>query len=218
MDPWTLHQLADSALPAGGFAHSGGLEAALQLGLVAPDELEAWLVEALWHAGATSLPWVAAAHAAPERLPELDLACDASLPQQVANRASRLQGRAWLRAVAEICPAEVGALAEAARAAHAPCHLPPVVGAALGLLGASREECRRLFLFLAARGATAAAVRLGAVGPLDAQRLLAALATEAERVLDATAGLAPEEAAATSPLLDLAQGHQERLYSRLFQS
>jgi len=60
-------------------------------------------------------------------------------------------------------------------------------------------------------------VRLGVVGPLQAQELLAGLAGAARRVL-AAADPAPEEAASSAPLLDLLQGHQDRLYSRLFQS
>lgn len=218
MDAWTLHQLADSALPTGGFAHSGGLEAALQLGLVGTGDLDAFLQEALWQCGAAALPWVAAAHASPGRLPELDGACDAAMPVLVANRASRAQGRAFLRAVADAYPLAIGALADAAGDGGCACHLAPVFGAVLGRLGASADEARRLFLFQAARGAVQAAVRLGAAGPFEAQRLLAAMGPEAERILRATAGRGTEEVAATSPLLDLAQGHQERLYSRLFQS
>ncbi len=218
MDAWTLHQLADSALPTGGFAHSGGLEAALQLGLVRGGELDAFLREALWQSGSASLPWVAAVHASPARIAELDLACDASLPQHVANRASRVQGRSFLRAVAEARPVELRALADAAADGRWHCHLAPVFGAALARLGAEREDARRLFLFQAVRGIVQAAVRLGATGPFEAQRLLAGIGEEAERVLRATRDRGTEDVAATSPLVDLAQGHQDRLYSRLFQS
>ena len=80
------------------------------------------------------------------------------------------------------------------------------------------SDARRLFLFHAVRGMLSAAVRLGVVGPLEAQELLARLAPEAEAALEATAALAPEDAAGSTPLLDLLQGHQDRLYSRLFQS
>jgi urease accessory protein len=93
-----------------------------------------------------------------------------------------------------------------------------VHGAALAALGAPRDEMQRLLLFVTARGALSAAVRLGVAGPLEAQALLAATAEPIEAVLAECGALGPDDAALESPLLELFQGHQDRLYSRLFQS
>jgi urease accessory protein len=219
MNGWTLLQLADSALPTGGFAHSGGLEAALQLGrLEGGAGLERFVEEALWNVGAAALPFVAASHAAPERIAPLDAHCDAAIPSAVANRASRIQGQAFLRAAAAAHPEPLRALAREVDGAQLAAHLATVFGAALRLLGSGALDARRLFLFHGARGVISSAIRLGLVGPLEAQRLLSAAGRTGEEVLVATEGRTPDDAAATSPLLDLWQSHQDRLYSRLFRS
>jgi urease accessory protein len=218
MTPWLAFQLADSALPTGGFAHSGGLEAAVQLGRCrGAADLDRLVEEALWQSGSLALPFVAAAARAPERLPELDARCDIATPGHVANRASRAQGRALLRTGRAFGPA-AQALEDEVRRASLAGHLAPVWGALLGRLGTGEEEACRLYLFTAARGMLSAGVRLGLVGPLEAQAALRRAGEIAEVVLAATSGRTPEEAAATSPLLDLLQSHQDRLYSRLFQS
>ena len=85
-----LWQLADSAFPTGGFAHSGGLEAAWQHDEVRTrSELASFLEAALQQMGWNALPLVRAAHAEPERLDELDELCEAFTSNHVANRASR---------------------------------------------------------------------------------------------------------------------------------
>ncbi len=76
----------------------------------------------------------------------------------------------------------------------------------------------RMFLFLMMRGVVSAGVRLGIVGPMHAQRLQAQMAPECERLLAESLMWTLEDAGQTSPLLDLWQGMQDRLYSRLFQS
>lgn len=218
MDSWTLHQLADSAFPTGGFAHSGGLEAAVQMGRVAGAAgLAAFVEESLWQAGTFSLPFLRAAHRDPGGLAAIDARCDAATPGHVANRASRAQGRAFLRAAARLAPA-AATLAREVAAADLPCHLSTVFGATLARLGASPGEACRLFLFHLARGLLSAGIRLGLVGPLEAQELLARAGETAAAAAEASSGRTLEDAATTSPLLDLLQSHQDRLYSRLFQS
>jgi urease accessory protein len=217
-----LWQLVDSAFPTGGFAHAGGLEAAIALGAVRrPADVASFAVEAVRNAGSFWLPYLAAAHAAPEELAALDHRLDGYTPSHVANRASRAQGEAFLRAAAAAFGDDVAAVAELAHRARRerlPCHLAPVEGAALSLLGVPLTDARRMFLFAQLRGITSAAVRLGLVGPLEAQALQARTAPEVEAAAEASADVTLADAAQTTPLLDLYQGHQDRLYSRLFRS
>src|SRR5579872_3919452 len=94
---FTLWQIADSAFPTGGFAHSAGLEAAWQHGEVRNrGELISYVGAGMHQLGRAALPFVTAAHAEPERLEEFDSLCNAFTTNHVANRASRTQGKAFL--------------------------------------------------------------------------------------------------------------------------
>ncbi len=208
---WLLWQLMDSAFPTGGFAHSAGLEAAWQHGEIRHrDHLISFIEAGLDQLGHAVLPLVTTAHAEGERLAELDQLCDAFTTNHVANRASRLQGRAFLAAAQKIF---------AVALPESPCrHFAPVFGASMGHLRISAETTGRLFFFSHLRSVLAAAVRLNIVGPMEAQIQQHRLAPAAERVFTECQSLTIDNLAQTSPLLDLWQGAQDRLYSRLFQS
>lgn len=212
-------QLADSSFPMGSFAHSAGLEATAQLGEVRDVEgLAGYADEVLWNTGTFALPFASAAHRDPRALPSLDARCDAYTPAAVANRASRAQGQALLRAAEAAFGDPVARIAERVRGESLPGHLAPVAGAVLGALGVPRAAAQRLVLYVAVRGVLSAGVRLGISGPLGAQALQARLAGRIEDVVAACGAIDVDDVAQATPLIDLFQGHQDRLYSRLFQS
>jgi urease accessory protein len=211
-------QLVDSAFPSGGFAHSWGLEAAFQAGEVHSDEtLARFLRETLRTTGHAMLPLVNAAHAAPDRAAVLDDLCDVFLTNAVANRASRLQGKALISACARIWP--TAAIRALDARGHLPCgHQAPATGAALRLLGIPLDVAQTMTLYVASRGVLAAAVRLGVTGPFRAQQLQHDVASDIASVIDRCGDLDESALAQTAPILDLLQSAHDRLYSRLFQS
>lgn len=219
-EDWLIWQIADSAFPTGGFIHSGGLEAAWQLGLSDASSLRELLEDALGQFAHAQLPFVRATHREPESLSARDAACDLRLLVPGANRASRAQGSALLTTAArafQVRAPTLAGLRARMRGAH-PCHWAPCFGAITALLGMHERSSVRLALFIQLRGAVSTAIRLGAIGPLAAQPLQQHLSGAAERLIDATAAVDWQDAAQTAPLLEIAQGVHPHLYSRLFAS
>src|SRR5215831_5349823 len=211
MATWRLLQLADSAFPTGGFAHSAGLEAAAQAGEV--SDLSTFARAALWQAGFGALPLARAAWRDPESLGALDARAEVFLANHVANRASRTQGGAFFSTCARVFPAE------APRVPEGLCmHLAPLWGVVFRALGMSLEETAALLLWCTARGVLSAGVRLGLAGTYEAQRMLVDLGPALDEVAQECSPLTVEELAQPAPLVDLLAATHDRLHSRLFQS
>ena len=217
---WLLWQLADSAFPLSGFAHSGGLEAAWQSGEVSSAAALAGFIESsLDQSAHGAIPFVTAAHADPRQFAELDRLCDAFLSNHVANRASRQQGQSLLLAGERVfASSALTAFRASVIERNLAGHLAPSFGVVTRLLEFDCPSAVRVFLFLRLRGLLAGAVRLGLVGPLEAQAIQYRLSPAAEAAAMRGLTLGLDDLAQTAPLLDLWQGTQDRLYSRLFQS
>jgi urease accessory protein len=215
---WRAWQIADSAFPTGGFAHSWGLEAAWQQGEVADRaDLARFTAASIQQAAFGVVPFVNAAYREPSRLLALDALAEAFLTNAVANKASRAQGRTLLATVATIWP-RPALDALKARAADSYAHAGPITGASLRAIDMPLATVQRLVLFCAVRGVLAAAVRLGIAGGYEAQRLQDECAPWLDAQLERCAGRDERDVAQTAPILDMLQAGHDRLYSRLFVS
>lgn len=220
---WRLVQLADSGFPAGGFAHSGGLEAAVALGHTrGEDAVIAFATATLWQAGTFALPYVREAHvcaraaaAATESgeahaVGVLDERCDRAQSGHVTRRASRAQGRAWMRACVEAFGIEAPAMPLG--------HWPVAFGTTASLLDVGRDDALALYLQIVARGVLAAAVRLGEIGPNAAQRAQDRVAHVARQVIASCGERRVDDAAHSAPIEELYANLHDALPARLFQS
>jgi urease accessory protein len=213
----TLLVLADGRFPAGGHAHSGGLEPAARADRV-PDlpALAAFLRGRLATVGLVTAAFAAAAArpgAEPADLAELDDALDARTPSPAQRRASRAQGRALLRAGRAMWGLPAGLTA---------AHHPVALGAVAAAAGLAPEAAALAAAHGAVAGPASAAVRLLGFDPYAVHGLLARLApgcdAVAERAARSAAGPVDDLPAASAPLLDVGAEAHASWEVRLFAS
>jgi urease accessory protein len=236
--------LADARFPAGGHAHSGGVEPATTAGLVADlSSLELFLLGRLRTAGLTAagLAAAACAHASAQvhatattpltldtsvtRAPvastvtwaSLDAEADARTPSPAQRDASRRQGRSLLRGARAAWP-DAPWLDDLGRRPHHPV----ILGATAAAAGCTPVEAARIAAYQAVAGPASAAVRLLALDPMRATAVLARLAGEVDNVATAAAAFAggPLEdlPCPSAPALDLLAQDHARAEVRLFES
>ncbi len=219
--PVTLLLIADARFPAGGHAHSGGLEAAAELELVRDVEsLELFLRGRLATAGLVTASFAAAACRPGDPGDVLDPELDARMPSPALRRASRRLGRQLLRAGRRLwpCPA-LDALA--AKPGHGPHHAI-ALGAVGHGAGLRPDDAALAGAYDAVTGPATAAVRLLGLDPFAVHARLAALESEiASTAADAVRharGSPSELPANAGPLLDLSAERHATWEVRLFAS
>ncbi len=218
-------RFVDSFFPSGGYAFSSGLEAAVQGGAVRnAEELSRYVVESLTTGiGEREAVAVGLAHdACVSGILEIALKADQELEAMKLGRESRTASRQMGRQVIRLAANQHArqALIEdylaAVEAEQTPGHLALSFGLTLAAAGWSKEETIAAFLYQAATGFVAAAMKLMPIGQREGQWLLESWIEVIERVSHNAAH--QQRLQSWSPVQDIYAMRHSRLESRLFRS
>lgn len=222
-----LLQIADSALPIGGYTHSWGLEGAVARGSVRDAEtLERWTRRWL-RASLGPLEGVLVASSCRAAraglradLLALNRYAEVSIVPPSIRRASREMGHQLL-ALGATWTWSAGGLASlmGEHPSETESWHHPI---AFGLLGAvadcEPEEVLAAYLHQAALGMIGAGVRAIPVGHTHGQQVLAYLHDDIRDLAATLAGRDPETAGAGCPFYEVLCDEQTHLYARMFRS
>jgi urease accessory protein len=219
-------QYGDGAYPAGGYAHSWGLETAVAEGHVTDS---ATLADAcrslLWHQiGPTDAVAAVACAAAATRhdlaaFVEVDQRLSATRAVRETREASQRVGRRMLdtAAAAEQQP-WLQSLRACVRDGRSPGNHACVLGAVAGLSGIGPEQAAMLMLWTATGGFLNAGLRLLRVTHDDIQAILVALRPLLEQLAVAAVEADPSEIAGAAPQFEIWAMRHEVATVRLFAS
>jgi len=222
----TLLQFADGLFPAGGHAHSFGLETYVQEGTVRGGaEVNAFVTAYLEGAAgpsdavAVALSLDCAATGDEAGLRALDQRLDAMRPAAELREASRQMGRQTLRVAATLTEDHLlRRFYEEAEAGRTPAHHPVVFGALGGVLGWTKEAAALAYLHTATVVVVGSALRLVPMGQLEGQRLLSSVRPLITRLARAAAQATSDDLWGFTPGIDAASMRHAQLEARLFRS
>ena len=224
--PISLLQFADGLFPAGGQAHSFGLEQYVHSGQVRDSAGVEQFIRAHLNGSAGPCDSVAVTAAiALGTLRDID-ACfamdqdlDAMKHVSESREASRQMGRQTLR-VASLVSGDpmLEQFLDAVESKSSPGHHPVAFGLSGSVFGWSPEAAAAAYLYSASAQLVGAALRLLPMGQLDGQRLLWSVGPLIARLAGEAADKGPEDICSCAPALEIAGMRHASQEHRLFRS
>jgi urease accessory protein len=208
LDLLHLLQLADSALPVGGMAHSFGLESLVELGAVQPESLECFLRDWLSETGLLEAVFCAQACMIPQEFAELNIRLSARKPARESREGSAAMGRRLIDLAARAFRIEPPP-------ASPEIQYPCCFGYVAGQLGISPCVAVPAFLHQAVAALTSASLRLMPLGHSEGQAILFRIKPQIASVA-AAAIAAKLDVPSFTPLLETASMSHQNLATRLF--
>lgn len=223
---FVLMQLADSFFPSGSYTLSHGLESLVQADQVTGVKAVETFVRLLLcnKVGGTDLVAIAHAHTASahnniEQLARIDALLFAQTPIEKTRLAQRQSGRALLMVASKTWPHEqLKSLGEKTAKGEINCLHPVIFAAVAQVAGLEQLETLAAFVHGFVTGLLGAAIRLGAIGHLQAQQVRRAVAADMVGACGEAIATPLEEMWSCTPLIDVAQMQQAKLSRRLFAS
>ncbi|PZO54409.1 MAG: urease accessory protein UreF [Phormidesmis priestleyi] len=221
-----LMQLADSFFPSGAYTLSHGLESLVQSkAITRAEEIETFVRLLLCQkVGSTDMVALAHAYRASQSgdftaIRDIDALLFAQTPIEKTRIAQRQSGRALLMVAGKTWPhPQLAALSQQSAAGEINCLHPVVFAVVAQVAGLDQQASLVAFVHGFVTGLLGAAIRLGAIGHLQAQQVRSAIAPDMASVCQSAATLSLDEMWSCTPLIDLAQMRQAKLSRRLFAS
>jgi len=219
-----LLQSSDSMFPSGAYAHSFGLEGAVQDDVVCDvesysDYLRDFVLPQIIHLELpmTGLAFDASLGTDLDRLCSLDERYGAMKATKELRTASARIGTQRLALAADLLDDSfISEVHDANEKGHLAGHEVLAIGVQCARTGMSRSDALGVVYYLSLSVLTNAIVKLIRIGQTDCQRILATNLGQIDDVILRAQTVAEEEIGWFSPLTDIVSARHETAYSRLF--